>query len=98
LGAGAPGVFVVLPGCGHVAEVECLPSREGVHLGEQTGEWFPGAGSEAVRGELVDLVDLGVEFVADDDGTELPVESADGVELLVQECDGRAVDAPGGIE
>jgi hypothetical protein len=36
-----------------------------------------------VRGELVDLVDLGVEFVLDEDGAELAVESADRVELLV---------------
>jgi hypothetical protein len=38
-----------------------------VHLGEQSGERCPGAGSEAVRSEPLDLADLGVEFVADDD-------------------------------
>ena len=61
------GEFIVLPGVGHVAEVECLPSGEGVHFGEQGSERFSGAGSEAVRGEPFDLADLGVEFVADDD-------------------------------
>ncbi len=98
LGGCGPGVFVVLPSVGYVAEVERLPAGEGVHLGEQGGERFAGARGKAVRSESVDLADLGVEFVADDDGTELPVESADGVELLVQKCDGRAVNAPGGVE
>jgi hypothetical protein len=69
-----------------------------MHLGEQTGERFTGSRGKAVRSELVDLANLGVEFVADDDGTELTVESADRVELLVQKCDGRAVDAPGGVD
>jgi hypothetical protein len=54
-----------------------------VHFGEQSGERFSGAWSEAVRGELLDLADLGVEFVADDDRTELPVESADRIDLVV---------------
>jgi hypothetical protein len=69
-----------------------------VHLGKQSGERFPGAGSKAVLGEPLDLAELGVEFVANDDRTELPVESADRIELLVQKGDGRAVDAPGGVE
>ena len=84
LGGGGTGVFVVLPGVEQVAEIQCLPSGEGVHLEEQTGERFSGAGSEAVCGQPLDLVDLGVEFFADDDGAELAIESADGVELLVR--------------
>jgi hypothetical protein len=72
-----------LPGVEHVAEVECLPPGEGVHLGEQGSERFPGAGSEAVRGQTFDLADLGVKFVLDDDRAELPIESADRVKLLV---------------
>jgi hypothetical protein len=75
-----------------------LPAGEGVHLGEKCSERFPGARSEAVRGEPLDLADFGVEFVADDDRSQLPVESADRVELLMQELDGRAVDAAGGVE
>jgi hypothetical protein len=68
---------------GYVAEVKCLPPGEGVHLREKGGERFPGSRSEAVRGEPVDLADFGVEFVADDYRSELPIEPADGVELLV---------------
>lgn len=75
-----------------------LAIRRGVHVGEQRDEWSPGIRREAVCDELVDLADFGVEFVADDDRAELPVEHADGGKLLAQECDDRVVDAPGGIE
>ena len=58
----------------------------------------PGAGRQTVRREALDLLDFCLEFVADDDGAELPVESADRVELLVQQRDSRLVDAAGGGE
>jgi hypothetical protein len=45
-----------------VPQVECLPSGEGVHFGEQRGEWFPGAGREALRGELLDLPDFSFQL------------------------------------
>jgi hypothetical protein len=88
----------VSPGLGDVAEVECLPSGEVVHLGEQRGERLSGARCQAVCGEPLDLADLGVELVVDDDRAQLPVKPAEPVELLVQQCDTRAVDAPGGVE
>jgi hypothetical protein len=52
----------------------------------------------SVGGEGGGEVDAEGGFVPDDDRTELPIESANGVKLLVQKCDDRAVDAPGGIE
>ena len=95
---GGAGLFVVLPGLGEVAEVECLPSGEGVHFGEQRGERFAGTGGEAVCGESLDLPDFGGEFVVDDECAEFAVESADGVKLVVEQCDGRVIHAAGGVE
>lgn len=98
LRGGGTGLFVMVPGFGEVAEIEGLPSGEGLHFGEQSGEGFSGAGGEAVGREAFDLTDFGFEFVADDECAELAVESADGVELLVEQGDGRVVDAAGGGE
>jgi hypothetical protein len=83
-----PGLFVVLPGIGNITEVKCLPSGEGVHLGEQRSEWFANARSETVDGQPLHLPDFGLEFVSNDDGAELAVKSADSVELLVQQFNG----------
>ncbi|MBV9142423.1 MAG: hypothetical protein JO115_16190 [Pseudonocardiales bacterium] len=49
-------------------------------------------------GELLDVADCGVEFAVDDDRAQLPIKSAEHIELLVQERDSRVVDAPGGVE
>jgi hypothetical protein len=51
-----------------------------------------------VCGYPLDLVDFGLEFVPDDDGAELPVKSADSVELLMQQRNGRLIYAASDIE
>ncbi len=83
-----PGLFVVSPRICNVTEIERLPSGEGIHFGEQRGEWFARAQGEAVGGQPLHLPDFGVEFVSNDDGAELAVESADSVELLAQQFNG----------
>ena len=95
---GGAGLFVVLPRISNVTEVEGLPSGEGVHFGEQRGEWFASARGEAVRGQSLYLPDFGVEFITDDDCAELTVESADSVELLVQQLNGWPVHASSRVE
>jgi hypothetical protein len=51
-----------------------------------------------VGGQSLHLPDFGVEFVSDDDGAELAVESADSVELLVQKFNDWPVHAASRIE
>jgi len=74
------------------------PGRYLHHLFAEECERFSGSWSEAVCGEPLDLPDRGVEHVVDDDRPQLPVKSVERVEVLVQECDRRLVDAPGGVQ
>jgi hypothetical protein len=85
---GGPGLFVILPGIANITEIERLPSGEGVHFREQRGEWFASTRSETVRGQPLHLPNFCLEFVSDDDGAELPIESANSVELPMQEFNG----------
>lgn len=51
-----------------------------------------------MRGQPLDLADFGLKFLSNHDCAELPVESADSVELLMQQRNGRLIYAASGIE
>jgi hypothetical protein len=51
-----------------------------------------------VRGQPLDLADFSLKFLSNHDCAELPVESADSVELLMQQRNGRLIYAASGIE
>ena len=49
-------------------------------------------------GQPFDLANFGLKFVSDDDGAEFTVESANSVELLVQQSNSRPIHATSGVE